>query len=167
MIAGCKLHELLPSSLKDRSKFFGSVCAHCNEVIQPSEKFFRALGCIWHMNHFRCFQCNADLQGETKWVTQFSTPAPKFRPFCPPKRILWASFFIFRRTKYSSEKILRRPNIWAANPHLWHFCPPYFCPLRYTFLSNQLYLIFDPLSLRFLKIVETWLAILEPQMGNS
>ena len=104
MITGCKLHELLPSSLKDRSKFFGSVCAHCNEVIQPNEKFFRALGCIWHMNHFRCFQCNADLQGEIKWVTQFSIPAPKFRPFCPPKRVLWVSFLYFGGQNFKRRK---------------------------------------------------------------
>lgn len=24
---------------------------------------FQALNCIWHMNHFRCFECNADLGG--------------------------------------------------------------------------------------------------------
>lgn len=23
----------------------------------------KALNCIWHINHFRCFQCNADLGG--------------------------------------------------------------------------------------------------------
>lgn len=61
--SGCKVVEVLPASLKDRSKFFGSVCAHCNDVIKPNEQFFRALNCIWHMNHFRCFECNADLGG--------------------------------------------------------------------------------------------------------
>ena len=25
--------------------------------------FNKALNCIWHINHFRCFQCNADLGG--------------------------------------------------------------------------------------------------------
>ncbi|XP_066928975.1 uncharacterized protein [Clytia hemisphaerica] len=60
---GCKVAELLPISLKDRSKFFGSVCANCNDVIKPNEQFFKALNCIWHINHFRCFQCNTDLGG--------------------------------------------------------------------------------------------------------
>lgn len=60
---GCKVVEVLPPALKERSKFFGSVCAHCNEVIKPNEQFFKALNCIWHINHFRCFQCNADLGG--------------------------------------------------------------------------------------------------------
>ncbi|XP_066928976.1 uncharacterized protein [Clytia hemisphaerica] len=55
--------QLLPISLKDRSKFFGSVCANCNDVIKPNEQFFKALNCIWHINHFRCFQCNTDLGG--------------------------------------------------------------------------------------------------------
>jgi len=61
--AGCKVVEVLPTCLKERAKFFGSVCAHCNEVIKPNEQFFRALNCIWHMNHFQCFECNSDLGG--------------------------------------------------------------------------------------------------------
>ncbi|XP_065646737.1 uncharacterized protein LOC100209364 isoform X2 [Hydra vulgaris] len=61
--SGCKVVEILPVNLKDRSKFFGSVCAHCNGVIKPNEQFFRALSCVWHMNHFRCFECKIDLGG--------------------------------------------------------------------------------------------------------
>ena len=39
-----------------------------------------------------------------------------------------------------------------------------FVPYTFFFISNS---IFDPLSLRFSKIVATWLATVEPQIVNS
>ena len=43
---------------------------------------------------------------------------------------------IFRRTKFSADKIFRRTKffgkVFGSNHYFRHFCPPKFCPIRYS-----------------------------------
>lgn len=72
--SGCSMVEITPEQLQERAKFYGKLCSHCAKGIQAWEKSITKMECTYHEDHFRCVNCNEEVNEEGKYAAYQGLP---------------------------------------------------------------------------------------------